>query len=204
MERGYVFNIQRFSSHDGPGIRTTVFLKGCPLSCGWCHNPEGIAPGPELAVRQWCIECGECVVGLPRGGGDNAGAGSVPPRAASARSAARAWRPAPPGEANRRTEDDCPEVIAEIVKDRMFFEESGGGVTFSGGEPLWQPDFLRHLLEASRAKGIHTVVDTCGLVPWDDLESVAAVTDLFLFDIKRMDGETPRRAHRCRQRADPE
>jgi len=194
MDRGYVFNTQRFSVHDGPGIRTTVFLKGCPLSCLWCHNPEGIAPGPELAFSpKRCIECGECVGVCPRGlpvPGEAPALGGLDSCLVCGACAETC-----PSQARQiaGVEMSVSEVIAEIVKDRVFFEESGGGVTFSGGEPLWQPDFLRHLLEASRAKGIHTVVDTCGLVPWDDLESVAAVTDLFLYDIKHMDDETHRR-----------
>jgi pyruvate formate lyase activating enzyme len=194
MDRGYVFNTQRFSVHDGPGIRTTVFLKGCPLSCLWCHNPEGIAPGPELAFSpKRCIECGECVSVCPQGlpvPGEAPALGGLDSCLVCGACAETC-----PSQARQiaGVEMSVSEVIAEIVKDRVFFEESGGGVTFSGGEPLWQPDFLRQLLEASRAKGIHTAVDTCGLVPWDDLESVAAVTDLFLYDIKHMDDETHRR-----------
>lgn len=194
MERGYVFNTQRFSVHDGPGIRTTVFLKGCPLSCVWCHNPEGIAPGPELAFSpKRCIECGECVLVCPQGlpvPGEASALGKLDSCLVCGACAETC-----PSQARQiaGVEMSVSEVIAEVVKDRVFFEESGGGVTFSGGEPLWQPEFLRQLLEACQEKGIHTAVDTCGLVSWNDLESVAAVTDLFLYDIKHTDEKTHQR-----------
>jgi len=193
MDRGVIFNTQRFSVHDGPGIRTTVFLKGCPLSCVWCHNPEGIAPGPELALSpKRCIECGECVVVCPQGlpvPGEVPVAGSLDSCLVCGACAQTC-----PSQARQIAglEMSVSQVLAEVVKDRVFYEESGGGVTFSGGEPLWQPDFLRQLLVSCREKGIHTAVDTSGLVPWEDLESVAAVTDLFLYDIKHMDDEAHR------------
>lgn len=194
MERGYVFNIQRFSVHDGPGIRTTVFLKGCPLSCVWCHNPEGIAPGPELVLSpRRCIECGECLVVCPQGL-------PAPGRTAvlqdlDACIVCGACAETCPSQARQIAgcEMTVAEVMAEVRKDRIFFDESGGGVTFSGGEPLWQPEFLRQLLRACREEGIRTAVDTCGLAPWDDLESVAGVTDLVLYDIKHMDDHVHRR-----------
>ena len=194
MEHGYIFNIQRFAVHDGPGIRTTVFLKGCPLSCAWCHNPEGIAPGPELTRSpKRCIECGECVVVCPHGL-------PVPGQTFSAESlesclVCGACAAACPCEARQIAGQEMSviEVVAEVLKDRVFFEESGGGVTFSGGEPLWQTRFLLQLLGACREKGIHTAVDTSGLAPWEDLEAVARVTDLFLYDIKHMEDGTHRR-----------
>jgi len=193
MERGYVFNIQRFSVHDGPGIRTTVFLKGCPLSCVWCHNPEGIAPGPELALSpKRCIQCGECVVVCPQG---LPTPGDIPATEnLDSCLVCGACAEACPSEARQIAglEMTVPEVIAEVLKDRIFFEESGGGVTFSGGEPLWQPEFLRQLLRACRGQGIHTAVDTSGLAPWEVLESVAEVTDLFLYDVKHMNEGTHR------------
>ena len=195
MDHGTVFNIQRFSIHDGPGIRTTVFLKGCPLRCSWCHNPEGISPKPELAVSiRRCIACGECLGSCPS---------SLPvpgvapqPNDLERCLACGACAMACPCEARQIVGEEmsAAAVLEEIVKDRVFFEESGGGVTFSGGEPLWQADFLARLLKACKVEGIHTVVDTCGQVPWRDLESVTRLTDLFLYDIKLMD-DRMHRAH---------
>jgi len=188
MESGTVFNIQRFSVHDGPGIRTTVFLKGCPLACAWCHNPEGIASGPEVTLSlNRCIECGECVQVCPL---------SLPvPGAAPTAEAldlclsCGACAEACPCEARQLAgrHMTVEEVVAEVLKDRIFFDESGGGVTFSGGEPLWQAGFLRRLLSACRNLGIHTAVDTSGLASWEDLAAVAELTDLILYDIKMMD-----------------
>lgn len=194
MERGIVFNIQRFSVHDGPGIRTTVFLKGCPLNCLWCHNPEGIASDPEI-VRSpnRCIECGECVEVCPQG---------LPIPGPAPRSelvdeclVCGACAEACPCEARQVAgqEMTVEQVMAEILKDRIFFDESGGGVTFSGGEPLWQSSFLCELLEACREQGIHSVVDTSGLAPWVDLEPVADRTDLLLYDVKVIDDAAHRR-----------
>jgi pyruvate formate lyase activating enzyme len=189
---GLVFNIQKYSVHDGPGIRTTVFLKGCPLACEWCHNPEGISPRPEMRVNgARCIRCGHCQEVCPeaRGGG---------------------MHPVAPGEDCHvcgACAEACPtgarqmagremmvaEVMAEIGKDRIFYEESGGGVTFSGGEPLLQAEFLLALLAACRDRGIHTAVDTCGFVPRRDLLAAARMTDLFLYDLKFMDESRHRR-----------
>lgn len=194
MQRGLVFNIQRFSVHDGPGIRTTVFLKGCPLSCVWCHNPEGIAPAPEVALSpRRCIECGECVVVCPQGL-------PVPGEALTAESVdaclvCGACAETCPTRARQiaGSEMTVSEVMAEVLKDRVFFEESGGGVTFSGGEPLGQPRFLLELLHTCRQQGIHTTVDTSALVSWEDLEVVAGSADLILYDIKHLDDAVHRR-----------
>ena len=191
VSHGIVFNIQRFSVHDGPGIRTTVFLKGCPLNCLWCHNPEGIAADPEIARSpNRCIECGECVQvcpsGLPIPGRDPAA--ETVDQCVVCGTCAEVC----PCEARQVAgrEMTVDEVMAEVVKDRIFFEESGGGVTFSGGEPLSQARFLRELLTACREQDIHTAVDTSGLAPWDDLESVADLADLLLYDVKMIDAAT--------------
>lgn len=194
MPRGQVFNVQRFSVHDGPGIRTAVFLKGCPLDCAWCHNPEGISPRPEILMTpSRCIGCGECVAVCPHDL-------PIPHRSPSAQDAEHclvcgACAEACPTEARQVVGRPMSvgEVVEVVLKDRIFYDDSGGGVTFSGGEPLQQSDFLRAALEACQSRGIHTAVDTCGLAPEEDLLSVAEVTDLFLFDVKMLDDSRHRR-----------
>jgi pyruvate formate lyase activating enzyme len=181
MESGLVFDIQRFSIHDGPGIRTTVFLKGCPLDCWWCHNPEGTSAEPQVIVLEGrCIRCGECSRVCPQG--DRAGA------AETCTLCGRCVAACPTGArqmVGRRM--TVAEVVAEVLKDRVFYDESGGGATFSGGEPLVQPRFLRALLEACRAAGVRTAVDTCGYGPQEDLLALAPLADLLLWDLKFAD-----------------
>jgi pyruvate formate lyase activating enzyme len=179
--RGRVFDVQRFSLHDGPGIRTTVFLKGCPARCVWCHNPESQSFDPEvLVVETRCVSCGTCRTVCPHG---------APPPGGSACTACGACVEACPAAARRLagSETTVEAVMEVVVRDRVFYEESGGGVTVSGGEPLAQPDFLRALLEACRGAGIRTALDTCGFAPRERLLGVAALVDLFLFDIKLVD-----------------
>jgi pyruvate formate lyase activating enzyme len=185
MLSGTVFNIQRFCTHDGPGIRTTVFLKGCPLTCWWCHNPESHDPHPEIMVMEnRCVACGQCVTVCPAGEGTRQQA----TRAAVCTCCGRCVEVCP---AEARQLAGRPlsveEVLREVMRDRMFYEQSGGGVTFSGGEPLTKAAFLREVLAQCQGRGIHTAVDTCGFAPWDHLEAVAAVTDLFLYDLKLID-----------------
>ena len=152
MNKGLIFDIRRFSVHDGPGIRTTVFFKGCPLSCWWCHNPEGRFPEPEETERTLTLDGKKYRV-----------------------------------EETTGTYLSATEVLDEVLRDRIFYEESGGGVTLSGGEPLLQPDFAAEVLRALKDEGVHTAVDTCGQVRREDLEKVLDFTDLFLFDIKLLD-----------------
>jgi pyruvate formate lyase activating enzyme len=189
VSEGLIFDIKKYSTNDGPGIRTTVFFKGCPLRCPWCHNPEGQSFLPELIVRaarclSGCSEC-EAICEL---------------RALSKTDTA------PVLDRERCTacgkcSDVCPtqaielvgrrlsaaDVMAEIEKDRIFHDESQGGATFSGGEPLVQADFLADLLARCRERGIHTTVDTCGYAPLEAIEKVEGQADLFLFDLKVMD-----------------
>lgn len=182
---GLVSNIQRFSIHDGPGIRTTVFLKGCNLRCFWCHNPESWKSYPELQIfPQKCIGCGNCFKVC------SVGAHQII------------------GERREFLRDRCQhcgncaeqcyaealvlvgevmsvqEVMDEVEKDRPFYETSNGGVTFSGGEPLLHKDFIHSLLLESKSKGLDTAVDTAGNVPWEVFDAVLPHVDLFLFDVK--------------------
>jgi pyruvate formate lyase activating enzyme len=188
MESGLVFNIQRYSLHDGPGIRTTVFLKGCPLCCQWCHNPEGMAHRPEIViVESRCIVCGECRSACPLASALE-GQGPLSPRNADCTQCGACIDACPTGARQMigRTAT-VDEVMGEIVRDRVFYEESGGGVTFSGGEPLSQPRFLVGLLEACRAAGIHAVLDTTGFAQRDALLAAARLARLVLYDLKAFD-----------------
>jgi pyruvate formate lyase activating enzyme len=188
MQRGLIFNVQKYSIHDGPGIRTTVFLKGCPLHCAWCHNPESISPRQEImVVEQRCIGCSECRRACSHGL-ELPGDGPLPPRAEVCELCG-ACIGACPTEARQMVGRDLTvdEVLELVLQDRIFYEDSGGGVTFSGGEPLCQPEFLGALLQACRARGLHTAVDTCGMAQRQHLLAVAPVTSLFLYDIKFID-----------------
>jgi pyruvate formate lyase activating enzyme len=192
--QGRLFNLQRCSVHDGPGIRTTVFFKGCPLSCDWCHNPEGIGATPELMLHaERCFSCGACSEVCPITEAGAAPAGSSWNAAACLRcgSCVEAC-PADARELAGRMHD-VRELVDLVERDRPFFEASGGGVTFSGGEPLDQPDFLTACLRACRERGLHTAVDTCGLAPRDLMFEVADLADLVLYDLKHMDSEAHRR-----------
>jgi pyruvate formate lyase activating enzyme len=188
MQHGLVFNIQKYSVHDGPGIRTTVFLKGCPLHCPWCHNPEGISRRREIVVLESrCLGCGECRLAC-RYGTVIPGEGALPARSEVCELCG-ACVEACPTQARQIVgqELSVSQVLETVLQDQIFYEDSGGGVTFSGGEPLSQPDFLRGLLEACRRRGVPTAVDTCGLARAEDVLAVAALTDLFLYDLKFMD-----------------
>lgn len=151
---GIIFDIRRFCLHDGPGIRSTVFFKGCPLDCCWCHNPEARGPNPEMY--------------------------NLTPAHATEQE---------PREALVGSVTDVDTVVDELLRDRPFYDQSGGGVTFSGGEPTAQPEFLEGALRACKEHGLHTAVDTCGYAPIGAFERICELTDLFLFDLKLMDSQ---------------
>ena len=180
-----VFNIQRFSLHDGDGIRTLVFFKGCPLRCAWCSNPESQSPLPQLMYnKKLCINCGGCSNACPA---KAVAAGENGPELLrdKCRGLGLCAVACPTGAlrlAGRRVSLD--ELLEQVLQDRLFFRQSGGGVTLSGGEALMQGEFCRAFLKELKDNGIHTAVETCGLVPWPALESVLALVDQFLFDYK--------------------
>lgn len=158
MRKGIIFDIKRFAVHDGPGIRTTVFFKGCPLSCQWCHNPESIDSKPQKITKQVTLDGKtfekEEIIGK---------------------------------------EMTVQEMMIEILNDWIFFDQSGGGVTFSGGEPLLQNDFLKELLLECKKEKLHITLDTCGLASSKAFESMLDLVDLFLFDLKILDDELHRK-----------
>jgi pyruvate formate lyase activating enzyme len=186
---GRIFDIRRYSIHDGPGIRTTVFLKACPLRCLWCHNPEGIASGPELMHRPArCARCYACLAACPSKAISKDASGAVAVDRAKCDlcgwCAEACLYDAMQIVGREMTVDD---VVREIEKDRIFYEQSGGGATFSGGEPLAQPEFLEAALDALRSLGIRTAVDISGFAPAPLLEKIAALAGLVLYDLKIMD-----------------
>lgn len=192
--QGSVFNIQRFSIHDGPGIRTTVFLKGCPLSCRWCHNPEGLSPEQELLYdEKKCIGCGLCAETCPNGChavGAEPGAHTINRAACTACGLCAAACPSTALTLSyaRMTPE---EILREVERDRPFYRDEGG-LTLSGGEPLLQPAFSREILRIHKKRGIPTAVDTSGCVPWESVEAVLPYTDVFLYDIKAVTSDRHR------------
>jgi pyruvate formate lyase activating enzyme len=189
-DRGIIFNIQGYCIHDGPGIRTTVFLKGCPLKCLWCQNPESHSFHPELLfAEKKCTGCGECVQACPEKAIRMQGKVSQTDRRLC--KSAGLCVDSCPNEARaaigRRATAD--EVFKEIAADSLFYEESGGGVTLGGGEPLAQPEFAVAVLKKCRDAGIHTALDTCGHARWSTAREVLRHTDLVLFDFKHMNPE---------------
>jgi len=191
LTTGLIFDIRKYSVHDGPGIRTTVFFKGCPLHCLWCHNPEGQSMTPELMVRTGrCLkDCSECLLACEETALIKVADLPVldKSRCTACGKCAEACPTLAVEVVGRRM--DISEVMAAIDKDKIFMDESGGGVTFSGGEPLAHPDFLSELLSQCKRKGIHTAVDTCGFAPAEALDKIVDQVDLFLYDLKLMDEE---------------
>jgi len=187
-ELGLIFDIRRFSIHDGPGIRTTVFLKGCPLSCWWCHNPESQSPGPELWLRSGrCIRCGECVKACREGAITLQEDAYVTDLERC--NLCGACLEVCTTEARQIVgkQMSVAQVLAEIERDIPFYDESNGGITISGGEPLQQRKFLLALLKSCQEKDIHTVLDTCGYASWKTLDALRPYVDIFLYDLKLID-----------------
>jgi len=188
MTKGLVFDIQRFSIHDGPGIRTTVFLKGCPLSCLWCHNPEGQDAKPEIFfTANKCIGCLFCVRMCERKCHRIEDGVHVYDRRACLRCGACTRECYPQALEVAGREMTVAEVIAEVRKDQAFYDNSGGGMTVSGGEPMLQFAFTKALLEAGRRAGLHTCLETCGYATTEKILAVQPLTGLFLYDIKETD-----------------
>lgn len=188
--RGYVTDIQRYSIHDGPGIRTTVFLKGCPLRCFWCQNPEAQEIKPQIMYySERCSVCGHCVEACPEG--------AVKIKEGVLRIdrdkcvACGSCEKICLNLARQITGKlmNAHDVIEEIKKDEKFYDNSGGGMTISGGEPLFQSQFTFNILKSCKEEGFHTALETCGIASWDAYKEVIDFVDLFLFDIKHMDSD---------------
>lgn len=186
--KGLVFNIQKFSINDGPGIRTTVFLKGCMLNCLWCHNPESKSALHQLMFHEnKCIGCGECVKACPLGLHSFTEAGEHlidREKCIACGRCAEACVGALEIVGNEMTVE---EILKEVLKDKAFYDNSGGGMTVSGGEPLMHPAFTLALLKGAREKGVHTCIETCGYAKWEDVEALIPYVDLFLWDMKESD-----------------
>ena len=181
MKTATIFDIERSSYVDGPGIRTTVFFKGCNLRCAWCHNPESQSPKPQMMFyKNKCTGCGKCKEKCPN-------------HLESCELCGKCTIYCP-----RDAREICgkeytvDEVLKEILKDKTFYDNSGGGVTFSGGECMLQIDFLEEILKECKKNGIHTAVDTAGHVPFECFEQIIPYTDLFLYDVKCYDSDKHR------------
>jgi len=185
---GIVFNIQRFSLHDGPGIRTTVFLNGCSLHCFWCHNPEGIALKPEIQFfPERCIMCGACVDACEHHANfihNNAIVFDRERCTACGQCVGTCYAEARLLVGQELT---AAAVFEQIMADRAYYASSGGGVTLSGGEPALQPEFAQEILDRCQAEGIHTAIETAGNVPWSNLACLLPFLNLILMDLKQMD-----------------
>lgn len=185
--KAIVFNIQRFSVNDGPGIRTNVFLKGCMLDCVWCHNPESKSPRPVLSLTEkLCIGCGACAHVCPKGLHTLENSVHTIDRANCIGCGACV--------------EDCggalellgkemtvDEILAEVLRDKPFYETSGGGMTVTGGDPLYRASFTKELLRAAKEAGLHTCIETSGYAKWEVLAELIPYTDLFLWDVKETD-----------------
>jgi pyruvate formate lyase activating enzyme len=183
---GMVFDIQRMSMHDGPGLRTSVFLKGCPLNCSWCHNPESKKPVSELFYQsEKCVHCGACAV-ICKCHHENEGRHSFDRNSCTL--CFKCTEVCPSGALSVIGKKmTIEEVLTIINKDILFYKASGGGVTLSGGEPLFQPDFTTELAKSVKELGLHTAIETSGFALAETLEKILPYIDLFLYDIKEID-----------------
>ncbi|MBU7004580.1 MAG: glycyl-radical enzyme activating protein [Theionarchaea archaeon] len=190
--RGLIFAIDETATHDGPGLRMTIYLKGCPLNCVWCHSPESISPSPQVVwYENRCLKCGRCIEACPEGLRSNEGTDDLD------REGCRLCGTCVEACPNSALEiKGYPVTAGEIVDHAVqlipFFEKSGGGITLTGGEPTLQMDFTRSILELCREKGIHTAVETCGQAAWEKFKRLVPLTDLFLYDVKHLDEERHR------------
>lgn len=185
---GRITRLQRFSTHDGPGIRTTVFLKGCPLGCLWCHNPEAIRPDPQLMYfEERCRRCGACTTACPEGA-HLLRDGRHELDRSRCRLRLACVEACPFGALESALQLlSAPQVLEILLRDAAYYRGSGGGVTISGGEPLLQAEFTGALLREAGAAGLHTAVDTCLQAPWEAIASLAPRVDLWLVDVKLLD-----------------
>jgi pyruvate formate lyase activating enzyme len=189
-EEGIIFNIQRYSIHDGPGIRTTIFLKGCPLKCKWCSNPESINPSPEIFLRdEKCDYCAKCLE-VCNAQAISLGKDSIEIDRTKCNLCLKCEEICPNGVINCAGKKvSINEVISEAMQDEIFYNNSGGGITISGGEPLFQPKFTLNLLKKFKEKAIHTTIDTTGYASWEEFDQILNYTDLVLFDIKHLNSQ---------------
>jgi len=185
---GRLLELTRLSVHDGPGIRTTVFLKGCSLRCRWCHNPESISPKPEIGlVKRKCLGCGDCAEVCPAGA-HSFSDGVHHLNRDLCQACGKCVQACLPGALEYfGGEMTAEEVAAAVLEDATFYASSGGGCTISGGEPLLQAPFCAEVFGILRESGIHCALDTSGAVPWECFETVLPCTDLFLYDVKHVD-----------------
>lgn len=187
-QKGMIFNIQKFSLNDGPGIRTTVFMKGCMLNCLWCHNPESKLAKKQLMLHlEHCIGCGECVSVCPMGIHSFSEDGEHLIYRENCTACGNCENVCTGALELVGKEMSVEEILEEVLKDAMFFENSGGGLTLSGGEPLMQPEFTLCLLKAAKEKGLHTCIETCGYAKWEQIEVLLPYVDIFLWDFKESD-----------------
>ncbi len=189
MPRGRIFDIQRFSIHDGPGIRTTVFFKGCPLRCLWCGNPESISPKPALSyLPERCIGCSACVPVCPEKALTLGSDGKAVLNRDLCTVCSRCADHCDPKALEMVGKDVTVEEVMEVVsRDKAYYAASGGGLTLSGGEPLEQPEFAEALLYSAKVQGLHCAVETSGMAEWASMETLVPLVDLWLYDFKETD-----------------